>query len=329
MQTHPLVGRLFDGPIDVIGDVHGEIDALRQLTGKLGYDEHGRHPEDRRLVFVGDLGDRGPDSPAVIRRVRDLAAQGRAQAVLGNHDLNALQAAHGGEMKTELSWLFDRAPLFKYHGHLVPQKHVGPGEREEILGFFRSLPVALERGGDLPVRVVHACWDNALVDRLRHRHDALAVYRQERQVLASTISLVGLTDSVIAKLLFQNCNAVKRLTSGLEGLSPQPIYVNDRPRHELRLPWWHDYHDDVLCVIGHYWRLSLPGEVKFESLFAGLPLNATHGGGPVMCIDFSAGKRFRERLQGGPGITRLAALRLPEKRLYFDNAEPMSLLTPR
>ncbi|WP_390630765.1 metallophosphoesterase [Roseiconus lacunae] len=58
-----LVHNLPDDPLDFVGDVHGEIDALRSLLNHLGYDEEGAHPDDRRRVFVGDLTDRGPDSP--------------------------------------------------------------------------------------------------------------------------------------------------------------------------------------------------------------------------------------------------------------------------
>ena len=70
---------LFPGPVDVIGDVHGEIEPLRELLGRLGYDAAGKHPAGRRLVFVGDLGDRGPDSPAVIELVKSLVERGLAQ----------------------------------------------------------------------------------------------------------------------------------------------------------------------------------------------------------------------------------------------------------
>ncbi|MBT8422614.1 MAG: metallophosphoesterase, partial [Gammaproteobacteria bacterium] len=86
-----LVDSLFDGPLDIVGDIHGEIDALRQLLAGLGYDEAGNHPDGRRLVFVGDLVDRGPDSPAVLRAVRDLVNNGNAQCILGNHELNLLR----------------------------------------------------------------------------------------------------------------------------------------------------------------------------------------------------------------------------------------------
>ena len=87
---HPLIAPLFRGPIDIVGDVHGESGALHVLLDRLGYDGNGRHPDGRRLVFVGDLVDRGPDSPGVLRLVRHLMAQGAAQCILGNHELNLL-----------------------------------------------------------------------------------------------------------------------------------------------------------------------------------------------------------------------------------------------
>ncbi len=71
---------------DIIGDVHGCSDALRRLCDALGYDEAFHHPEDRRLVFVGDLADRGPDSLGVLSLVTRLVSRGRALLTLGNHD---------------------------------------------------------------------------------------------------------------------------------------------------------------------------------------------------------------------------------------------------
>ena len=59
------------GPFDIIGDVHGCADELEELLDKLGYarDESGvyRHPENRQVIFVGDLADRGPRSADVFR----------------------------------------------------------------------------------------------------------------------------------------------------------------------------------------------------------------------------------------------------------------------
>ncbi|MFB8249422.1 polynucleotide kinase-phosphatase [Streptomyces sp. NPDC055952] len=73
------------GPFDIIGDVHGCSAELEALLGKLGYVD-GVHPEGRTAVFVGDLVDRGPDSPGVLRRVMAMVASGNALCVPGNHE---------------------------------------------------------------------------------------------------------------------------------------------------------------------------------------------------------------------------------------------------
>ncbi|CCE10239.1 putative Protein serine-threonine phosphatase [Bradyrhizobium sp. STM 3843] len=85
------------GPFDIIGDVHGCADELQKLLARLGYhvvwsDDRGKRavsvtpPAGRKLVFVGDLVDRGPNSPDVLRIVMSMTAAGTAYAVQGNHD---------------------------------------------------------------------------------------------------------------------------------------------------------------------------------------------------------------------------------------------------
>lgn len=89
------------GPFDMIGDVHGCLDELRLLLGRLGYGEVSgifQHPEGRRAVFLGDLVDRGPDSPGVLRLVMAMVAAGSAFAVLGNHDLKLLKKLNGKDV---------------------------------------------------------------------------------------------------------------------------------------------------------------------------------------------------------------------------------------
>ncbi|XHM63853.1 polynucleotide kinase-phosphatase [Streptomyces nigra] len=73
------------GSFDIIGDVHGCASELEALLGKLGYVD-GVHPEGRTAVFVGDLVDRGPDSPGVLRRVMAMVKSGNALCVPGNHE---------------------------------------------------------------------------------------------------------------------------------------------------------------------------------------------------------------------------------------------------
>ncbi|MFI5686501.1 polynucleotide kinase-phosphatase [Streptomyces sp. NPDC051636] len=73
------------GPFDIIGDVHGCSNELEALLARLGYTD-GVHPEGRTAVFVGDLVDRGPDTPGVLRRVMGMAESGNALCVPGNHE---------------------------------------------------------------------------------------------------------------------------------------------------------------------------------------------------------------------------------------------------
>ncbi|QKW07092.1 polynucleotide kinase-phosphatase [Streptomyces sp. NA04227] len=73
------------GPFDLIGDVHGCAAELETLLAELGYVD-GHHPEGRTAVFLGDLVDRGPDSPGVLRRVMGMVAAGDALCVPGNHE---------------------------------------------------------------------------------------------------------------------------------------------------------------------------------------------------------------------------------------------------
>jgi protein phosphatase len=73
------------GPFDIIGDIHGCADELEELLGRLGYSD-GRHPEGRKVVFLGDLVDRGPRVPDVLRMAMDMVKAGTAVCVPGNHD---------------------------------------------------------------------------------------------------------------------------------------------------------------------------------------------------------------------------------------------------
>ncbi len=93
------------GPFDVIGDVHGCHEELRALLTALGYeiDPDGlsaRHPHGRRAVFLGDLVDRGPATPAVLRLVMGMTGEGSALCIPGNHEVKLLRALNGRNVTT-------------------------------------------------------------------------------------------------------------------------------------------------------------------------------------------------------------------------------------
>ncbi len=99
------------GPFDIIGDVHGCFDELVELLEQLGYaidrDESSPMGDwsvqpptmesglERKAVFVGDLVDRGPNSPAVLRLVMRMVAEGKAHCVPGNHDVKLMRKLNG------------------------------------------------------------------------------------------------------------------------------------------------------------------------------------------------------------------------------------------
>ena len=91
------------GPFDIIGDIHGCCDELEQLLARLGYakDEKNiyQHPEGRKVVFVGDLVDRGPRIPDTVRIVKDMVDSGHAFCVPGNHDIKFMRAIRGKEVQ--------------------------------------------------------------------------------------------------------------------------------------------------------------------------------------------------------------------------------------
>ena len=92
------------GPFDIVGDVHGCVPELCTLLGRLGYVAGGpdglpTHPDGRRLIFLGDLVDRGPDSVGVVDLVRRLVAAGLAFCVAGNHDEKFLRYLRGKEVR--------------------------------------------------------------------------------------------------------------------------------------------------------------------------------------------------------------------------------------
>jgi protein phosphatase len=94
------------GPFDIIGDVHGCFEELVELLGQLGYSVDRRNDgysvssiHGRKLIFVGDLVDRGPGTVQVLRLVSGLVGSGQAFCVPGNHDMKLVRALRGRDVK--------------------------------------------------------------------------------------------------------------------------------------------------------------------------------------------------------------------------------------
>jgi protein phosphatase len=93
------------GPFDIVGDIHGCFDELLQLLATMGYsaeaEEHKYRvaaPEGRKVIFVGDLVDRGPKIVEVLRLVMAMVESGTAICVPGNHDMKLLRKLRGKDV---------------------------------------------------------------------------------------------------------------------------------------------------------------------------------------------------------------------------------------
>ena len=138
IERQPLWNNLkhLHGPFDIIGDVHGCLPELRQLLTQLGYaisNADGMYsvqpPADRKAVFLGDLVDRGPDIPGVLRLVMSMVSAGTALCVPGNHDLKLMRKLKGKQVQIT-------------HGlaeSLEQLENETPEFRNQVIGFFDGL----------------------------------------------------------------------------------------------------------------------------------------------------------------------------------------------
>ena len=162
------------GPFDVIGDIHGCREELELLLVDLGWtlarDGQARpvdavHPDGRTAVFVGDLVDRGPDSPGVLRLVMGMTAAGHALCVPGNHENKLVRALRGANVQVT-------------HGlaeTLEQLGHEDEGFRSEVEQFCHDLVshVVLDDGR---LVVAHAGLKEAYHGRASGRVRSFALY---------------------------------------------------------------------------------------------------------------------------------------------------------
>ncbi|MDD2711911.1 MAG: metallophosphoesterase [Simplicispira sp.] len=346
-----LIQALPPGPLDIVGDIHGEFDALVQLLAHLGYGPQGQHAQGRTLVFVGDFCDRGPDSPAVLAHIAQLVAAGRAMAVLGNHEINLLR----GDAKDGSGWYFDER-VASDQPKYAPFARPSATERAAIVEFLTPLPVALERED---LRIVHAAWLDAptaaartlALGRARAGYDhwedmvrqqaragTLAQRKaQERRDWPHSLEDAAHPPPFLPahgenELLKAMLNPLKVLTSGVERLGNQPFFAGGKWRFVERVAWWDSYSDPIPVVFGHYWRRPyVPDPRAISPEQAGLFGNTTpfawHGQHRnVFCVDYSVGARWAARKAGEPVDThyKLAALRWPERTLVFDDGSTVA-----
>lgn len=297
---------------DIIPDIHGHADKLEAALAALGYQHrHGawRHSDPaRQCLFLGDFIDRGPENAAVIKIVRDMIEAGSAQAIMGNHELNAIHFHTQNPVGGAALRLWTAKNLRQHKSFLAEFTPNTPATAD-VVNWMRSLPLYLE----FPhFRMVHACWDEARIAQL----DTLT----KRGVLseAQLIQAANPTDPLN--------DLVEAIAKGPETTLPEGYSMTDKDgtiRREVRVKWWQaggqSWADVAMSVpdlselpkgtppedvralaypahakpvfFGHYWMVGAP------------TLQAPN----ALCLDYSAGK-------GGPLVT-----------YTFEDGAPLSL----
>lgn len=279
---------------DLIPDIHGQFEKLRAALDNLGWRKSPAgwvHPDpDRELFFLGDFIDRGPDNAGVIKIVRELIDAGKARAVMGNHELNAI-LFHSTHPDDGLPLRSHSEKNVRQHRAFLNEFEPGSRETRDVLCWMAGLPLFVDAG---EFRAVHASWDRGAIDRLRAM-TGNGVLPEELFVRAAGRDL----DDEVFKL-------VERTTKGPDARLPDGWGISDKEgvvRRDVRLKWWeheattwkelaisvHDPDelpegradsdiepygaDEKPIFFGHYW---LEGEPQVQS-------------DNVMCLDYSAG----------------------------------------
>jgi len=293
---------------DVIGDIHGHADALEALLGHLGYRQKGgawRHPE-RQALFVGDFIDRGPQQRESVDLVRHMVDAGSAQAIMGNHEFNAIAwflpdtECPGEYLRKHHSARYGNRNRHQHQAFLTAVE--GTPLHEELVSWFLTLPLFL----DLPeLRLVHACWHPPALAYLRPYLTVDNRLKIETMIEASREPEHEAEKDTPELTVFKAAEAVLK---GIEVPLPAPHKFYDKDgqeRDRVRVRWWDneatDYrraamlppeervefpqtqipphvligHDGAKPIfVGHYWLTGTPALLSDK----------------VACVDYSVAK---------------------------------------
>lgn len=264
-------------PIDLIGDVHGHASALKALLGQLGYRQingQWQHPS-ARLLFLGDLVDRGPAQRETVELVMNLCERGLAKCLMGNHEFNAVGFV---TERSDVPGQFVRSHTdnhIRQHEAFLEAYANDSAGYGETLDWFGTLPLWHEQPN---LRAIHACWhepsQRALAPWLTDEHAP-----HTRQFF---------TDSGTPGSTAWEAREV--LLNGLEIRLPGDASFEDyygTRRRKIRVNWWSaaqtTYRDaaviddsqrdripdlslshpapeytETLCFFGHYWMRGTP-----------------------------------------------------------------------
>jgi len=210
--------------IDFIGDIHGYADKLEALLFKLGYKKSKgvfSHPE-RKVLFIGDYIDRGPQIRETLEIVKTMADSGNAIALMGNHEFNAIcfhfQSPDGGYLRKH------SIKNIMQHFETLKQFQNKQKEYDDYIDWFKTLPLFYETK---TFRAVHACWDKNNISFLNNILDN------------GKLNDDFIRNSVKSETILND--AIEQTLKGKEIQLPKGFSFHDKDgaiRKEIRTKWW-------------------------------------------------------------------------------------------
>lgn len=273
---------------DLIGDVHGCGDSLQQLLAQMGYRRQGgvwRHAR-RKVIFLGDIVDRGPHIREALHLVHDMVMADQAHCIMGNHELSALGWYTPAPTDSGKHFVREHNPrhtrLFKETlEQLAPYPEDWRGFRE----WFLELPLFLECADRF--RVVHACWDHVLISQLQPRlggnsnislelvqesarEDSVACIALNRLLRGTDMPLPhGMTqvsqDGFVrsffrAKFWEENPQTYGDVVFQPDGLPEEAAQVRLEESQKRSLYLYGK--GEPILFVGHYWCTGTPGPIR-------------------------------------------------------------------
>ena len=216
--------------IDIIGDIHGYADKLVGLLHQLGYEHNGQYfvpPTGHRALFIGDLIDRGSQQLATLEIVFAMLDADVADAVMGNHEYNALAYATRDPDNTSQYLRSHNDIHRRQHEAFLAEIPFGSEQHEYWLQRLYEIPLWIETDYAC---FVHACWDT----------DSMAILKP---LLTddNCLTPAGLIET--AKEDTVAFDALERVLKGVETGLPDGIVMVDKEgteRTRVRVRWWLD-----------------------------------------------------------------------------------------
>lgn len=171
---------------DLIGDIHGCGLTLIDLLEQMGYSKRNgvyQHPK-RKVIFLGDIVDRGPNIRLACHIVRDMVEGGHADIVMGNHEYNIVTYLSEAPAGMRQPYLRPHTPRNNFIVEQTLEQFANyPQEFNEMLDWFLTIPLFREYDH---FRVVHACWDHNMIAEYKRRYGGNTINKSMLQESVDT-----------------------------------------------------------------------------------------------------------------------------------------------